>query len=124
MLDTALISLSNSKLFGGCIMLLTNIGGKYLALDLPENMDKLFSKFFILRVLVLFSIFFMATRDIKISILLSLLFFLVIKFFLNEKSSFCLISSDNKNIITEDEFIKAKNIVDKYYLTSDNKNIA
>ena len=68
MIDTILMDLSNNKLFSGCIMLLTNIGGRYLALELPDNMEKLFSNYFILRYLVLFSIFFMATRDIKISI--------------------------------------------------------
>ena len=127
MIDTILLNLSNSKLFSGCIMLLTNIGGKYLIMDLPDNMEKLFSKYFILRVLVLFSIFFMATRDIKSSILLSLLFFIVIKFFINEKSSFCIVSSESINSnkkITEDEYIKAKKVVNKYYLESDNKNLA
>lgn len=127
MIDAILLNLSNNKLFGGCIMLLTNIGGKYLIMDLPDNMEKLFSKYFILRLLVLFSIFFMATRDIKSSILLSLLFFIVVKYFINEKSSFCLVSSENisnNKKITEDEYIKAKKIVNKYYLESDNKNIA
>jgi len=126
MIDTILLNLSNNKLFSGCIMLLTNIGGKYLIIDLPDNMEKLFSKYFFLRVLVLFSIFFMATRDIKSSILLSLLFFIVVKYFINEKSTFCLVSSENinKNKITEDEYIKAKKIINKYYLESDNKNIA
>jgi len=123
MIDTILLNLSNNKLFSGCIMLLTNIGGKYLIMDLPDNMEKLFSKYFILRILVLFSIFFMATRDIKSSILLSLLFFIVVKYFINEKSSFCLVSSEN-NKITEDEYIKAKKIVSKYYLETDNKNLA
>ena len=118
MIDTILLNLSNNKLFSGCIMLLTNIGGKYLLMDIPDNMEKLFSKYFILRVLVLFSIFFMATRDIKTSILLSLLFFIVMKFFINEKSSFCLISNENidNNKIQEEEYIKAKKIVDNYYL--------
>ena len=41
-MDTALIHLSNSQLFNGSIMLLSNIGGKYLALDLPKNVDVLF----------------------------------------------------------------------------------
>lgn len=129
MIDAILLNLSNNKLFGGCIMLLTNIGGKYLIMDLPDNMEKLFSKYFFLRVLVLFSIFFMATRDIKSSILLSLLFFIVVKYFINEKSSYCLVSSENINNnnnikITEDEYMKAKKIVNKYYLESDNKNLA
>ena len=127
MIDTILLNLSNSKLFSGSIMLLTNIGGKYLSIDLPENMEKLFSKYFILRLLVLFSIFFMATRDIKSSILLSLLFFIVIKFFINEKSSYCLLSIENekKDInknISQEEFLKAKKIINKYYLDNTNGN--
>jgi hypothetical protein len=122
MIDTILLNLSNNKIFGGCIMLLTNIGGKYLLMDLPDNMEKLFSKYFILRVLVLFSIFFMATRDIKTSVLLSLLFLIVTQFFINEKSSFCLIKSENnKRKISEDEYNRAKEIINNYYLENDNK---
>lgn len=115
MIDNLLMQISNNKLFGGAIMLLTNIGGKYLALELPTNIEKLFSTYSILRYLVLFSIFFMATRDIKTSILLALLFFIFIKFFINEKSTFCLLSKDNEsNIITKNEYENAKNIVEKY----------
>jgi hypothetical protein len=117
-MDTLLLSISNSKLFNGCIMLLMNIGGKYLVLDLPGNMEKLFSTYFVLRCLVLFSIFFMATRDIKISIMLSLLFFILIKFFINEKSTFCLVSQPESKIaekpISKEEYDRAQNIVSKY----------
>jgi len=116
MIDSILMNISNSKLFGGCIMLLTNIGGKYLVLEMPNNIDKLFSNYFLLRYLVLFSIFFMATRDIKISILLCLLFFIIIKYILNEKSSFCLVKDSEilKKKITTDEYNKAKEIINKY----------
>lgn len=121
MIDTLLVELSSNKLFGGVIMLLTNIGGKYLAMELPTNMEKLFANSFILRYLVLFSIFFMATRDIKTSILLSLLFFIIVKFFINEKSTFCVMSNENKNQtlnqkkITKDDYEKAKEIIANYY---------
>jgi hypothetical protein len=115
MIDTILLNLSNNKLFGGCIMLLTNIGGKYLSIDMPNNLDKLFANYFILRCLVLFSIFFMATRDIKSSLLLSLLFFIIVNFFINEKSTFCLIKNDNKEISPE-EYKKAKEIINNYDL--------
>ena len=119
MIDNLLIELSNNKLFGGAVMLLTNIGGKYLAQELPTNLEKMFSNYFILRYLVLFSIFFMATRDIKTSILLSLLFFIFIKFFINEKSTFCLVSNDDKNHIinnkiSREEYEKAKIVVEKF----------
>jgi hypothetical protein len=119
MIDNLLIELSNNKLFGGAVMLLTNIGGKYLAQELPTNLEKMFSNYFILRYLVLFSIFFMATRDIKISILLSLLFFIFIKFFINENSTFCLVSNDDKiqlinNKISREDYEKAKIVVKEF----------
>jgi hypothetical protein len=103
-----------------------NIGGKYLVLDLPGNMEKLFSTYFILRCLVLFSIFFMATRDIKISIMLSLLFFILIKYFINEKSTFCLVgqqqSSDNvEKPISKQEYDNAQLVVNKYLSNLRNK---
>lgn len=116
MIDNLLIELSSNKLFGGAIMLLTNIGGKYFAQELPTNIEKMFSQYSILRYLVLFSIFFMATRDIKTSILLSLLFFIFIKFFINENSTFCLVSDNNNinNKISKEEYEKAKIIVEKF----------
>ena len=125
-METLLLNIANSKLFNGCIMLLMNIGGKYLAIDLPNNMEKLFSTYFILRCLVLFSIFFMATRDIKISIMLSLLFFILIKFFINEKSTFCLVgqqtSSNNvENSISKQEYDNAQLVVNKYLSNLRNK---
>ena len=121
MIEDILINISNNKLCGGCIMLLTNIGGKYLALELPTNIEKLFVDNFILRYLVLFSIFFMATRDIKTSILLTLLFFIIVKYFINEKSTFCMIKSEEKKI-SHEEFEKAKDLINKYYLDNGNKN--
>jgi len=92
-MDTLLTTLSNSPLFNGSIMLLSNIGGKYLAIDMPKNIDVLFENYAILRYLILFSVFFIATRDIKISILLTLFYFIVIKFLINENSRFCIIKN-------------------------------
>ena len=90
-MDNLLNNLASNSIFNGSIMLLSNIGGKYLALDFPKNLDQLFHKYAILRYLILFSIFFLATREIKISILLTLLYFIIIKFIINEESNFCLV---------------------------------
>ena len=94
-MDTALSNLSMSPYFNGSIMLLMNIGGKYLAMDLPKNLDSLFINYAFLRYIVLFSIFFMATRNIKIALLLTLLYFIIIKFIINEKSNFCVLIDSN-----------------------------
>ena len=120
MIDNILIELTNSKLFSGCLMLLTNIGGKYLAMEIPNSIDEIFVNNLILRYLVLFSIFFMATRDIKISILLTFLFFIIIKYFINENSTFCIIKKNKNKLITKDEFEKAKETIQKYNLENNN----
>ena len=114
MIDSILLNISNNKLFAGCIMLLTNIGGKYLVYEMPTNIEKLFVNYIFLRYLVIFSIFFMATRDIKTSVLLSLLFFIIVKFFINEKSNFCIISNELKTKVTTEEYNNAKNILENY----------
>ena len=62
----------------------------------------------------MFSVFFMATRDIKMSILLLLLFLIIIKFFINENSTFCLYKNDLNNKIKEEDFNKAQIIIKKY----------
>ena len=97
-MDNILSNLSISPYFNGSIMLLMNIGGKYLAMDLPQNLDKLFIEYSILRYLILFSIFYMATKEIKISVLLTLLYFIIIKYIINEKSNFCILKKDTIKI--------------------------
>jgi hypothetical protein len=82
---------------------------------MPTNIDKIFTKYFILRVIVLYSIFFMTTRDILISLLLLLLFLIFIKYIVNEDSNFCLINiNSNSNKITDLEYENAKNIIKSY----------
>ena len=120
-MDSLLVNLSNNKLFAGSIMLITNIGSKYLVLDMPQTIEKLFSSYIILRSLVIFSIFFMATRDIKISILLTLLFFIIIKYFINDKSTFCIIQNIDTNNVSNEDYLKAHEIIKKYELNKKEK---
>jgi len=114
MIDDILISLSNNKIFAGSILLMSNLGGRYLSIDFPKNVENIFTKYFVIRCMVLFSIFFMATRDIKISLLLSLLFFIIIYFFINENSTFCVIKPNDPKKITLEEYNKAKEIVNQF----------
>ena len=119
MIDNYLNILSNNKIFIGIIMIFMNLGSKYLVLDIPSNIDKIFTNFFILRLIVLYAVFFMATRDIKISILLLLLFIIIIRFVLNEKSNFCFFNL-NSIKVSDVEYENAKNII-KLYEEKNNK---
>ncbi len=124
--DIILNNIAASKFFNGLIMTYMNIGGKYLGLELPSTLDLLFSKYQILRYIIIFCICFMATRDIKFAFLLALVIIIIIKFVLNESSIFCLVKNVKKENdelkkekekdreITKDDYEKAKEVIHKY----------
>ncbi len=137
--DLFFMELATNKIFNALIMITMNIGGKYLAMELPSNIDKLFQTHQGLRYMVIFAICFMATRDIKYAIFMALVVILIFRFLLNETSNYCMIKKEyfenleQKNLpqpvqtniqtmqpqsptglISEDEFIKARETVEKF----------
>lgn len=132
-LDFLLLSVGSSKIFNAMVMLLMNIGGKYLALELPSNIDKIFQNYQFARYLVIFAICFMATRDIKIAFMMGLIVIMFLKYVLNESSVYCMIKKEHfenleknkkkeekkdekkeKKEITEEEFQMAREMIEKY----------
>jgi|TARA_B100000242_G_C42846948_1_gene393307 hypothetical protein len=107
--------LNNSKYFSGFIMILMNLGSKYVSMELSEVQEEFLSRKLIRRILV-FAIFFMATRDVLVSIILTGIFILFIGSLLNDNSKFCLIKKKNPKtkIIDKEDVEKAKKIIKKY----------
>ena len=107
--------LNNSKYFSGITMLLLNLGSKYVPLDLSHNQEKFLNSAIIRRV-VLFTIFFMATKDIIISIILTIAFVVLFGNMLNEKSKFSVVGRDNTNLnkISKEEYNRCLKIVQMY----------
>ena len=120
MLDNILTILNNSKIFSGFIMIMMNLSGKYIIKDIPLHVDNfLGTKIF--RPIAVFSIGFIATRDIKISILITLIFILTFRFLLDGNSTLCILPKNVINldlngdgVITRDELEKAQQIINKY----------
>ncbi len=126
--DIFLTNLATNKIFNGLIMAFMNIGGKYLVMELPGNLEQMFSKYQFMRYCVIFAVFFMATRDIKWALFIALFFIIVVKYLINEKSKFCIIKSlkneepkEEKKEITKDDFEKAKKIIDFYLENNQNE---
>lgn len=90
MIDNVFQLLNNSKLFGGVMMILMNLGAKHISVDVPEEIDEFFKTKWA-RIFFVFVVAFIATRDIKNAILITLLFVLVFKFLLNKKSNSCVL---------------------------------
>ena len=112
-------TLNGSKFFAGIMMVLLNLGAKYISIEISDITDEFFNNIFVKRFLI-FCIFWMATRDIITSFLLTIAFILVIFFLLNHKSKFNLLTTDiknkrnmkNQNIIPPEEIEKAKRILE------------
>ena len=114
-MEDIILILNNNKLLTGCAMIIMNIGSKYIQTDLPKSLDNIFRHIW-LRRLVVFCIAFISTHDIKISIIITLLYILLFTILLHEDSSACILPKQyldfNKDgIISKDEIDKAKLIL-------------
>lgn len=83
-------SLNNSRFFAGLVMLMLNIGSKYVNINLSKVQEQYLKKTFA-RQLLIFSICWMGTRDIVTSIILTASFIFLSDYLLNENSKICVL---------------------------------
>lgn len=123
MINTLLVYLNTHPIFVGCIMIMMNLCGRYISIDMPQSVENILAQPLI-RIVFLFCVGFVATRDIKISILLTLVFLILIRFLLNERSRNCILPTkfkympeldlNNDGVITKDEITKTQQMLEKY----------
>jgi hypothetical protein len=117
-----LLSINNSKLFAGIMMLILNIGSKYITFSFSKTQEE-FIKNTIAREILVFSIVWMATKDIYVSILMTAAFVILADYVFNENSRLCLLPDKFKNlkfaidensdgIITDEEIKKAEKLLE------------
>ena len=117
-----LTSLNTSKILIGVAMILFNIGSKYIIIDISKSQEQFF-KNTIIRRITLFCIFFVATRDIKTSLLLTAIFVILVQGLFHEESKFAIIKpSFYDNIYTKEEYEMSKKIITEYEKEHSNLN--
>ncbi len=120
---TYLRSLNNSKFFAGLVMIMLNIGSKYITIELSKNQEE-YLKNKIGRQVLIFAISWMGSRDVIIALALTAVFTVLTEHLFNEESQFCIIPQryrryehlldlDGNQEVTEDEIKKAREILDK-----------
>ena len=92
-----------------------NLGSKYISMELNETQEDFLSQKTIRRIII-FAVFFVATRDILISVILTIVFILFIGSLFNDTSKFCIIKKKNPKtkLIQKQDVEKAKKIIKKY----------
>tara|TARA_B110000483_G_scaffold191731_1_gene227800 strand:+ start:3006 stop:3386 length:381 start_codon:yes stop_codon:yes gene_type:complete len=107
-------TLNTSKLLVGVCMIMFNIGSKYILIDLSKSQEQLL-KSFVLRRITLFCIFFVATRDLVVSFVLTASFVVLAFNLFNEDSKYNIMpKSFFDTVYTLEEYQMAKTIIVEY----------
>ena len=113
--------INSSPYLAGVTMILLNIGSKYVEFGFTKTQEDALRNG-LARELILFSMLFMATKDILQSILMTAAFVILTDYLFNHKSQFCIIPDhlnrialaadrNGDNIISEEEEEKAIEIL-------------
>ena len=128
-LNYSLNSINQSKLFMGIVMLLMNIGSKYIEFGFSKTQEEALRNG-IGREILIFAIVFLGTHDIVISILMTAAFIILSDHLFNEESDYCvapnylkgissLIDTNNDGKISPEEEKRAMELLRKADLQRD-----
>lgn len=115
--------LNNSKFFAGIIMILLNIGSKFIVVQFSKSTEE-YMKYSISKQLLIFAMAWMGTRDIYTALGLTAVFTILSEYLFNEDSKLCivppscrvlnkLIDTNNDNEVSEIELSAAIAVLEK-----------
>tara|TARA_Y100000816_G_C25940683_1_gene490611 strand:+ start:305 stop:709 length:405 start_codon:yes stop_codon:yes gene_type:complete len=118
--NTTLKQLNKSKYVAGIAMLMLNIGSKYITIGLSKTQEEYLTSV-IARQLLIFSAVFIATKDLFISLVLTLMFIFFADYIFNENSNLCIlpkqlishIDTNDDGIISDKELENAIKVLNK-----------
>tara|TARA_A100001011_G_scaffold383266_1_gene454220 strand:- start:190 stop:606 length:417 start_codon:yes stop_codon:yes gene_type:complete len=116
-------TLNNSKFFAGLVMILMNIGSKYVTIKLSKNQEA-YLRNSIGHQMLVFAICWMGTRDIVTALILTTIFIVLTQHLFNEDSRFCILPKkwqefenvldlDGDGKVSKDEIAEAIKILEK-----------
>ena len=122
---------NNSKIFAGIIMICLNIGSKFITVKLSKSQED-YLKNHVAREFIIFSACWMGTRDILLSFVLTVSFFIVTEYLFHEDSNYCImpeylksiqsqIDLNDDGIITQEEIDSAIKLLTKAKETKQTK---
>ena len=91
-LSSAILMVNSNPYIIGLFMLLLNLGGRFLSLELTKKQEAFLQAPWI-RPLLFFTVIFIATRNLVVAFWVTILFFFVIWVVANENSPYCMIPS-------------------------------
>jgi len=119
-MDRFFHSLNTSNYFIGFMMIMLNLGSRYFIQELGASANAFFSLKMVRRLLI-FTVFFVATRDVKTSLILTAAFVIIALELFNEKSKMCILpkhilnflDKNKDGVISPDEIQQALKTLEK-----------
>jgi hypothetical protein len=115
--------LNNSKFFAGIVMILLNVGSKFISIQFSKSAEE-YLKMNVTKQLLVFAMAWMGTRDIYTALVLTAVFTILSDHLFNEESPYCcvpqkyrilakLIDTNNDGSTTEQEINDAIAVLEK-----------
>jgi hypothetical protein len=115
--------LNNSKFFAGIVMILLNVGSKFIAIQFSKSTEE-YLKMNVTKQILVFSMAWMGTRDIYTSLILTAVFTVLSDHLFNEESPYCvvphkyrilhkLVDTNHDGVVSEDEINNAITVLEK-----------
>jgi len=122
-LNHRVMYLNNSKFFAGVIMILLNVGSKFIQIQFSKSTEE-YMKWSVSKQLLVFAMAWMGTRDIYTALGLTAVFTILSEFLFNEESQLCivphkyrvldkLIDTNDDGNVTEPELAAAIAVLEK-----------
>jgi hypothetical protein len=124
--------LNNSKFFAGIVMILLNVGSKFISIQFSKSTEE-YLKMNVTKQLLVFAMAWMGTRDIYTSLVLTAVFTILSDHIFNEESPYCcvpqkfrilakVIDENNDGVVSEEDINKAIAILEKSKRDKEKKN--
>jgi glucan phosphoethanolaminetransferase (alkaline phosphatase superfamily) len=109
----SITTLNSSKYFAGIMMLVLNLGSRFLVMELSESQEQLLSNK-IIRRFIIFTVVFISTRDILVSLVVTAIFIVLVSGIFNENSKYCIVTKSVIKQVKEDDYKEAKKVIKLY----------
>jgi hypothetical protein len=93
-------SLNSSKYFFAIVMLTMNIAGRYVEMDIAKHHKQFLTSSKIFKRLLIFTVAFIATRDIVASLLITASFIVIVLHLFNNESDYCILPHSFRELDT------------------------
>ena len=115
--------LNNSKFFAGVVMILLNVGSKFISIQFSRSTEE-YLKMTVTKQILVFAMAWMGTRDIYMALILTAVFTVLSDHLFNEESPYCIVpekykvlqklmDTNDDNNVSEQEINAAISILDK-----------